>query len=70
MMARGEKIWLKRANIPIWVIQLLVLLIFTASSAIALYAVSSIENFDDNVGDDVKQVLKCASPIYGTLYGR
>ena len=68
-MARGEKIWLKRANIPIWVIQLIVLLIFTASAALALYAVDNIDNLDNiSLGDNVEQVLKCASPIHGSVF--
>ena len=70
-MAPGEKIWLKRANIPIWVIQLIVLLIFTASAGIALYAVENIDNLNGNIslGNNVEQVLKCVFPNHTFVFG-
>ena len=58
-MARGEKIWLKRANIPLWIIQLICLLIFTAAAGFALYAVESVSD-DYGFSGDVEHALKYA----------
>jgi hypothetical protein len=58
-MARGEKIWLKRANIPLWIIQLICLLIFTAAAALALYAVERVSS-DYGFSGDVEHALKYA----------
>jgi hypothetical protein len=64
-MARGEKIWLKRANIPLWVIQLICLCIFTAAAGIALYAVESVSG-DYGLGGDIQHALKytCVAAPY------
>ena len=48
----ADKIWLKRALIPLWVLQFLVLLILIGSSAVGLYAVQEY-NEDVNVGSNV-----------------
>lgn len=53
----GDKIWLKRVLIPIWVIQLIILLIEVAGSAISLYAVDSYSD-----GNIVYEGFKCVSP--------
>ena len=53
----AEKLWLKRVNVPIWVIQLIVLLIFTGTAAIALYVVADAGDQLD-LGDNVENVLK------------
>lgn len=58
-MARMEKIWMKRMNIPIWVAQLLVMLIFTGAAAVALYAVDQIDD-DYGLRNDLYSLLKYA----------
>ena len=45
----GDKIWLKRVLIPLWVIQLIILLIFTGASAFALYIVEHDDEFETSV---------------------
>ena len=44
---------MKRVLIPIWVIQLIVLLVFAAAAGLALYAVGSVD-----LGNAVENVLK------------
>ncbi|KAK3699512.1 hypothetical protein LTR37_016381 [Vermiconidia calcicola] len=56
----GEKIWLKRVLIPLWVIQLIVLLIFSAASAFALYVTTSEQLELDN---SVKSVLNAGVAV-------
>ena len=48
---------MKRVDIPIWIVQLICLLIFTASAGIALYAV---DNYSDDLdfSDKVENALK------------
>ena len=48
-----EKIFLKRVLIPLWVIQILVLLVFAGAAGVVLYAVEKV-----NPDDSVESVLK------------
>ena len=64
-MARGEKIWLKRANIPLWIVQLICLVIFTGGAGVALYAVERVSS-DYGVGGDIEHALEYAH-IYNSI---
>ncbi|KAK3701068.1 hypothetical protein LTR37_015630 [Vermiconidia calcicola] len=54
----GDKIWLKKALIPLWSIQLIVLLLFSATSALALWAVDQVE-----LDNSVESVLNLGAAI-------
>ena len=51
----GEKIWLKRVLIPLWIVQLIVLVIFCVAAGLSLYAVDTFE-FDDTIENVLKYV--------------
>ena len=62
----ADKIWLKRALIPLWVLQLLVLLILIGSSAVGLYAVQEY-NEDVDVSDNVYMAATYVFHIHDQL---
>ena len=55
----GNKIWLKRVLIPLWVIQLIVAVIVLGASAVDLWAVNSAQDNGDlaNVDHEAKSNL-------------
>ena len=56
---------MKRVLIPLWVIQILILLAFTAASALALYAVDTYSE-EVNLNDSVQRVLKYVCIVKNT----
>jgi len=63
MDSTSEKLWLKRVLVPIWIIQLLDLLLLVAVSAIGLWVANKVENVSSGAGTEGEEYDRAANAL-------